>query len=99
MQNTLKYSSSTGEISFTSSSRDIKNNIVNANPEITSKIFDLNPREFDYKADDIHDLGFVAEKVAEVNSNFAMYEEEKPVNINWNAITASLVAEIKKLKQ
>jgi len=66
---------------------------------ISSKVYDLQPKEFDYKLDDLHDVGFIAEEVAKVEKNFAKYQNDEPVNINWNAIVASLVAEIKILQE
>ena len=62
-------------------------------------MFNLQPRTFTFKDGGVEDVGFIAEEVAEAHHLFARWQDDDPANINWNAITACLVKELKKLKK
>ena len=64
---------------------------------IQKKILSLNPRTFEYKVNNASDIGLIAEEASEVRDLFATYQDDKPVNINWNAVVSSLVSEVKSL--
>jgi hypothetical protein len=64
----LVYDTSSGEISYSSSSIRYKKNIINLNQD-TSKIFQLSPREYDSKIDGKHHLGLIAEEVESIDPN------------------------------
>ena len=63
--------SSDGKVGYYSSARRYKKNIVDMDD--TSWIYDLRPVEFDFKENDVHDYGLIAEEVEEVNPEFVFY--------------------------
>ena len=99
---TLRYNSTSGEISYVSSSRETKNTIQDLATD-TTPIYGLQPRTFIYNTDpgSGEEIGYIAEEVKELNRYFASYytpDLDTPVAINYNVITVFLVEEIKKLK-
>jgi len=74
----LKWNNSTKEVTYTWSSRKSKKNIKTPPKEsIANTILDLQPKLFDLRTDKDHhnssQLGLIAEEVAEVNPQFAIY--------------------------
>jgi hypothetical protein len=97
----LYYNSETGEISYASSSRDTKTNIMNFTSETsdTSTIYNLVPKTFTYNSDPPDaptQVGYIADEVSLFSSDFIT--STGPLDINWNTIIVFLVEEMKKLK-
>ena len=93
----LIYNTTTSEITFQTSSRSIKKNIIDLTAN-TESLYELVPREYDSIADDTHHLGFIAEEVFDIDPNFAWTENGLPKGIEWMNIVLYLVAETKKLR-
>ena len=97
--NNLEYNSTTFEVTYDSSRREVKKNIEDLDYLESNKIYNLQSRSFIFKENNVYDIGFIAEEVAEVHPHFAKYENDKPQNINWKALTSCLVQEIQTLKR
>lgn len=86
------------------STRDSKKDIVPLETEINpSLLYSLEPVVFTYKQQDPKDLydrqiGFIAEDVNKVLPHVVDYKDGVPENIQYDKITALIVAEIKNLK-
>ena len=85
---------------YLSSTKNVKKNITDLDSETSELIYNLKPRRFDYKDEHLgSDIGFIAEEAEQIYPMFATLNENKePINIHWNAITASSIKEIQKLK-
>jgi hypothetical protein len=103
--NTLYYNTSTSEITYDSSTYKTKKNIEDLSNIDTSIIYKLQPKKYHYIEDEQSGphIGYMAEDVAALNYNFAVYEtpypSEEPCNVNWNTITVYMMEEIKKLNK
>ncbi len=96
--NLLSWDSTSKEIFYNSSSQRFKYDIENYTN--TKPVYNLEPREFKYKIDGSPDIGLIAEEAFQQNKAFAYLDETKePEGIIWNAITISLLREMKELKQ
>ena len=96
--NLLSWDTSTKEIFYNGSSQRYKYDIVDY--VSSESVCNLEPREFKYKINGESDIGMIAEEVFQQNKKFAYLDEsQQPEGIQWNAITASLVQEMKKIKQ
>lgn len=67
----LKWDSSDGEMTYASSTRNIKKNIVVQSG--SNDILSVEPVSYDFKSNSRKDQGFIAEQVAEINPLFATY--------------------------
>ena len=92
------YNSTTFELSYLTSSRRYKTNIIDL-LQNTENIYKLQPKEYDYTPDNNkHLIGFIAEEAFSADPYFAVLNsDENPEAIDWNNIITYLVAEIKKL--
>jgi len=97
----LNYSTPSGEITYTTSSRSTKNTIEPLVTD-TATVYQLAPKTFIYNTDPqsgTH-VGYIAEEVYEVNPAFATYCELNgpPVAINYNTVQVYMLEEMKKLR-
>jgi hypothetical protein len=78
----LKWTTTTGQLTYDTSTAKTKKNITNALTSSYNDILKLQPREFNYKktTDNNTYLGLIAEEVAEVNPIFAIYGPD----IEWD---------------
>ena len=89
----VAYDISTKELQLTSSSIRKKNNVTNL-ARNTSVIYDVVPREFDWKENNSHDVGVIAEEVDELDTYFTFKNEHgEPAGINWNVFILYLLTE------
>jgi hypothetical protein len=96
--NLLSWDTGTNEIFYNGSSQRYKYDIQDY--VSSESVCNLEPREFKYKINGESDIGMIAEEVFQQNKGFAYLDESKePEGIQWNAITVSLVQEMKRLKQ
>ena len=95
--NTVYYDDTTGELSYNTSIRKHKTNIVNLTMN-TSNLYNLTPREYDY-VNGNHSIGFIAEEVDLIDTMLTTKNKSgQPTNINWFGIVTYLVKEMKILK-
>jgi hypothetical protein len=98
---TLRWNSSSGEITNDGSSRDVKDSIEDLATD-TTKIYELDPKTYVYKGGNpgMRHIGYIAEEVHELDTAFAAYNEPEgpPVGINWNGIQVYMLEEMKKLR-
>ena len=86
------------EITYNASTKKYKTNIIDLSQN-TEKIYELEPREYDFIPDNTHMVGFIAEEVFDIDKYLATLDMNGEVeNINWNGLITYLVAEMKKLK-
>lgn len=93
---------SAGYLTTSPSSRRYKENETTLSID-TSKIYDLNIVEFDYKIDGRHSFGAIAEDVAQILPAIVNYEKDEnnnliPESISENKLGWLLLVELKKLK-
>jgi hypothetical protein len=91
------YDTSTKEVTYNSSTRRIKKNIIDLTAN-TAHVYDIRPVEYDAIVDDRHFVGLIAEEVFEADPNFAWLENDRPEGIEWFNILLFAVAELKNLK-
>ena len=96
--NFLSWDTGTNEMFYNGSSQRFKYDIQDYVE--SDSVYKLEPREFKYKLNGESDIGMIAEEVFQHNKGFAYLDESKqPEGIQWNAITTSLLQEMKLLKQ
>ena len=96
--NLLSWDTGTKEIFYNGSSHRYKYDIRDY--VSSESMYNLEPREFKYKINGESDIGMIAEEVFQQNKGFSYLDEAKePEGIQWNAITVSLVQEMKRLKE
>ena len=71
--NYVKWNNSTKAITYQSSTRKVKKNIVTLTSESYNSILNLNPVSFTRKDDNIQYFGFIAEECANAHIRFATY--------------------------
>lgn len=78
----LKWTTTTGQLTYDTSTAKTKKNIVNASTSSYNDILRLQPRQFNYRktTDNNLYLGLIAEEVASINPLFAVYGPD----IEWN---------------
>jgi len=65
----------------------------------SSKLDDLRPVSFNYKSDDVRDVGLIAEEVNEIYPELVNYDkEDKPYSVKYNGLSVMLLDEVKKLR-
>ena len=96
----LSYDINTKEVLYNASSRRYKYDICDLSQPPISSIYELQPKEFKYKLNGDPDIGFIAEEAIKINPAFVYLDNIKqiPEGIRWNAITVSLLLELKRLK-
>jgi hypothetical protein len=94
----VNYDPTTGAMGPSVSSRRFKTNIRSLASD-TSKLFDLRPVTFEYKATDVTDFGYLAEDVNEVLPELVPRDAEgRPLAVNYDRITVMLVEELRKTR-
>jgi trimeric autotransporter adhesin len=91
----LCYNGTTRFISSCSSSIRYKQNIMSFSPGL-SLINRLRPVTFDWKSDGSHDLGLVAEEVADVEPLLATYRDGQVEGVKYDRVGVVLVNAIKE---
>lgn len=92
----ISYDTTTKEVIYNGSSERYKYDIRDLTD---SSVTGLQPREFKYKLNDAPDIGLIAEEAFQCDPSFAYLDNQQiPEGIQWNAITVSLVLELKRLK-
>ncbi len=104
---TLKYSTSTGAVTYDTSARAYKKDIEDLNYGL-SEILQMSPKKYKYKSDNAEDIGFIADEMYEIvpeivalanneimNSDF---EEGEPISINYDRFAPIFVNAIKELE-
>lgn len=89
--------SSDGQLGTLSSSERFKENISPVGLE-SKKLFDLNPVQFNYKADSTKKLefGLIAEEVAQIFPDMVVYEEDgTPYTVKYHLLYALIINELK----
>jgi hypothetical protein len=72
--NTVRYSTSTDEVTYWTSNSESKDNIAHVSDSLGNSILDLKPATFNYRNQPSTSLGgFIAEEAAEANTYFASY--------------------------
>ena len=95
----LVYSTANNEITYNTSSIKYKKNVIDLNKE-TSKIYNIRAREFDAISDNKHYIGYIAEELQDIDTNFTWKNQDGlPEGIEWFNILIYLIEEVKKLKQ
>jgi len=94
----IVYNASNGEITYNTSSIKYKKNVIDLQ-EDTSKIYNIRAREYDSKIDDIHHIGYIAEELNEVDTNFTWKQNDLPEGIEWFNMLIYTIEEMKKLKK
>ena len=92
----VEWNSSTGRITYDSSSKRFKKNIVDSTID-SSKIFLLKAKEYDRTNYDAHEFGWVAEQAAEVFPEMAIFDEEGlPSYVHYKLAPVLLTQELDK---
>jgi hypothetical protein len=87
----------TGKLGIVSSSKRYKKNIIELGN--TDWIYQLRPVEFDYKIDNTHAYGLIAEEVEIVNPDFVSYKKNGEVQtVKYNQLITPMLKEIQNLK-
>jgi hypothetical protein len=93
----LVYNSTTGEITYNSSSIKNKKNVIDLQTD-TSNIYKIRAREYDWKEDDKHFIGYIAEELDAIDTNFTWKQNDEPEGIEWFNLLLYTIEEMKKLK-
>ena len=91
----LIYNSTTGEITYESSSIRYKKNVIDLSSD-TSSIYNLRAREFDTIEDEKHLIGWIAEECYKTNPLFAWKKDGLIEGVDTHNILVFAVEEIKK---
>jgi hypothetical protein len=63
-------------------------------------IYKLQPVEYIYKSDNTFNIGLIADDVAKIDPNLAVFDSDgKPMNIKWMDLQTYMLAEIQQLKK
>jgi len=93
----LVYNTSTGEITYNTSSIKYKKNVIDLQTD-TSSIYNVRAREYDWKEDDKHFIGYIAEELDAIDTNFTWKQNDEPEGIEWFNLLLYTIEEMKKLK-
>jgi hypothetical protein len=99
--NAVHWNTSTYELTYLTSRAIDKRNIVPINTTTNSEnIYKLQPVEYIYKSDNTFNIGLIADDVAKIDPNLAVFDNEgKPMNIKWMDLQTYMLAEIQQLKK
>jgi hypothetical protein len=99
--NSVYWNASTYELTFSTSRAIDKKNIVPINTTTNSEnIYKLQPVEYIYKSDNTFNIGLIADDVAKIDPNLAVFDNEgKPMNIKWMDLQTYMLAEIQRLNK
>jgi hypothetical protein len=101
---------STGDLGYVSSSIRFKGNIKDLDSKTTERIYDLQPKTFQYKKrddygkiseelEDVTQWGFIAEEAEKVLPELVYYGSKGEVDgFNYKGLITPLIAEVKKLR-
>ena len=104
---TLKYNTSSGTVTYDTSSRLVKNQIVNC-PYGISEIKKLQPRKYFRTDDQREEIGFIADEMVQVMPEFVPIgpksvitkneedTEQIPIGVNYEKLTAVLTAALQE---
>ena len=94
----LVYNAATNEITYNTSSIKYKKNVINLQQD-TSKLYNITAREYDAKVDDKHYIGYIAEELDSIDTNFTWKNSDNlPEGIEWFNLLIYAIEEIKGLK-
>ena len=94
----LIYNLNSKEVTYSTSSIKYKINVIDLQ-EDTSAILNVKAREYDTKEDNIHNIGYIAEELNNLNTNFTWKNSDgTPEGINWNNLSVFAIEEIKRLR-
>jgi hypothetical protein len=94
----LVYNNATSEITYNTSSIKYKKNVINLQQD-TSVLYNIIAREYDAKVDDKHYIGYIAEELNLIDTNFTWKNSDNtPEGIEWFNLLIYAIEEIKKLK-
>ena len=105
---TLKYTSGTGAVTYDTSSRLVKSSIVDC-PYGLTEVLQLQPRKYFREDDQANEIGFIADDVQSIMSEFVptgekslitgvdTYTEIIPIGVNYEKMVAALTQAIKDL--
>ena len=94
----LVYNATTNEITYNTSSIKYKKNVINLQQD-TSKLYNITAREYDAKVDDKHYIGYIAEELDSIDTNFTWKNSDNsPEGIEWFNLLIYAIEEIKILK-
>jgi hypothetical protein len=81
--------------------KNVSPNIVPINTTTNSEnIYRLQPVEYVYKSDNTFNIGLIADDVAKIDPNLAVFDNEgKPMNIKWMDLQTYMLAEIQRLNK
>jgi hypothetical protein len=66
----------------------------------SSKLDTLRPVSFNYKTEDVQDIGLIAEEVNEIYPELINYDKEgKPYSVKYNGLSVMLLDEVKNLRK
>ena len=95
----IVYNTTTHEITYNTSSIKYKKNVVNLQQD-TSKLYNVEAREYDAKVDDKHYIGYIAEELNDIDTYFTWKNPDgTPEGIEWFNLLIYSIEEIKKLKK
>jgi hypothetical protein len=104
---TLKYSTSTGLVTYDSSARIFKKDIVNLEYGLDA-VLKMQPKKYKWKSNNIQDLGFIADEMHQIIPEIVFLAENKinkselkdgePMGINYDRLVPVLVKAIQELK-
>ena len=92
------YIDNTGQIGYVSSSIRHKKNISNIST--VDWLYELRPVEFDYRVDDVHAWGLIAEEVAEIQKMLVSYDDDtnQPETVEYSRLIVPLLKAVQDLK-
>lgn len=94
----MVYTPGTGEVTYQTSSIKYKKNVIDLTRDTTA-LYNLRAREYDTKSDNIHHIGYIAEEVNEVETNFTWKNEDgTPEGLDTFNMLVYAIEEIKKLR-
>lgn len=104
---TLKYNSGTGLVTFDTSARIFKKDIVDLEYGLDS-VLKMQPKKYKWKSNDYEDLGFIADEMYEIVPEIVALADNKvnnnglndgePLSINYDRLVPVLVKAIQELK-
>lgn len=104
---TLKYHTGTGEVTYDTSARIYKKDIVNLEYGLES-VLKMNPKKYKWKSNNEQDLGFIADEMHQVIPEIVFLADNKvnktelqdgePMGINYDRLIPVLVKAIQELK-
>lgn len=95
---TMLHDPITGQIGPMVSSQRYKTNIAPLADSVSSRIWDLQPRSFNYIEGGKADFGYIAEEVATAVPELVVSDNLGPKSVRYEMLSVLLLAELKKLE-